>query len=58
MNELEVMGVCTPPPYGKIVNLRANGESGSKILRAVFPTFQWLLNSEKTRFVAKAVLEI
>ena len=45
-------------PYGNIVKLRANGESGGKILAAVFLTFHWLLNSEKTRFVAKAVLEI
>ena len=35
-----------------------NSESGGKILPAVFLTFHWLLNSEKTKFVAKAVLEI
>ena len=44
--------------HGNFVKLPVNGESGGKILPAVFLTFQWLLNSEKTRFVAKAVLEI
>ena len=46
------------PPYENIVKLGANGESGGKILPAVFLTFHWLSNSEKTRFVAKAVREI
>ena len=38
--------------------LRANGDSRGKIVLAVLLTFQWLLNSEKTRFVSKAVPEI
>ena len=45
------------PLYGNIVNLRANGESVGGV-SAVFLTYHWLLNSEKSRFVAKAVLEI
>ena len=58
INGLEPLGGVVLPPYGNFVKLPANGESGGKILPAVFLTFQWLLNSEKTRFVAKAVLEI
>ena len=47
-----------PPPSENNAILRANGESRGKIVLAVLLTFQWLLNSEKTRFVSKAVPEI
>ena len=46
------------PPSGNNAILRANGESGGKIVPAVLLTFQWLLNSEETKFVSKAVPEI
>ena len=44
----------------KIFNLilRANGESGGKILQAVFSTFCWLSNSEKISSISKAVPEL
>ena len=45
-------------PSGNNAILRANGVSEGKIVPAVPLTFQWLLNSEKTRFVSKAVPEI
>ena len=52
------LGGGTPPPSGNNAILRANGVSGGKIVPAVLLTFQWLLNSEETRFVSKAVPEI
>ena len=53
-----VLGGEVPPPSENNAILRANGESRGKIVLAVLLTFQWLLNSEKTRFVSKAVPEI